>query len=214
MDAITVEKVMDMDLADGSYSREQDSVGGSKGSFLEKALIDALTPLLERSDSETERVEFRPDDYHIALITRQKFSHFQKRILQRVTADVWLLPVTLSELVDRLQTNLNRSASTDRGTTFQFGEIHVDFRQMKVTRCRRVVALKPLEFKLLKFFTQNSERVISRHELLDKVWGYNHYPTTRTVDNHVYSLRRKLEPNQVCPTHFVTVHGMGYRFVP
>jgi len=70
------------------------------------------------------------------------------------------------------------------------------------------------EFKLLRFFVENAERVISREELLTDVWGYHHYPTTRTVDNQILKLRQKLEGDPANPRHFVTVHGAGYKFLP
>ena len=70
------------------------------------------------------------------------------------------------------------------------------------------------EFKIVKFMTQNPNRVISREELLNDVWGYQNYPTTRTVDNHILKLRQKLETDPANPLHFRTVHGVGYKFVP
>ena len=70
------------------------------------------------------------------------------------------------------------------------------------------------EFKTLKFFMMNPSRVISRDELLNEAWGYDSYPCTRTVDNHVLRLRQKLESDPSDPVHFLTVHGAGYRFVP
>jgi two-component system alkaline phosphatase synthesis response regulator PhoP len=69
------------------------------------------------------------------------------------------------------------------------------------------------EFKLLKFLIQNPGRVITRTELLNEVWGYHDYPSTRTVDNHIWKLRLKLENEPDNPVHFLTVHGTGYKFV-
>jgi DNA-binding response OmpR family regulator len=65
----------------------------------------------------------------------------------------------------------------------------------------------------MKFFAANPERVVSREELLNEVWGYETYPTTRTVDNHIMRLRQKIEQTPASPIHFRTVHGVGYRFV-
>jgi DNA-binding response OmpR family regulator len=76
------------------------------------------------------------------------------------------------------------------------------------------VALTPQEFKMLRFLANNPERVISREQLLNEVWGYQNYPSTRTVDNHVLRLRQKLEKDPANPIHFRTVHGAGYKFVP
>ena len=85
---------------------------------------------------------------------------------------------------------------------------------MQVLREGPGITLTPQEFKIVKFMTQNPNRVISREELLNDVWGYQNYPTTRTVDNHILKLRQKLETDPANPVHFRTVHGVGYKFVP
>ena len=85
---------------------------------------------------------------------------------------------------------------------------------MELTQGGIQVSLTPHEFKLLRYFVRNPERVISRDELLNEVWGYNCYPSTRTVDNHLVNLRQKLEKDPLQPNHFKTVHGVGYKFVP
>jgi DNA-binding response OmpR family regulator len=76
------------------------------------------------------------------------------------------------------------------------------------------VTLTAQEFKLLKFFAGSPGRVLSRDELLNEVWGYQNYPSTRTVDNHILRLRQKLEPDSANPRFFLTIHGAGYKFVP
>ena len=84
---------------------------------------------------------------------------------------------------------------------------------MELRRSGRVVEMTPQEFKMLRYFAQNPERVLSRDELLNEVWGYQCYPTTRTVDNHIMNIRQKLEADPAHPLHFRTVHGAGYKFV-
>jgi DNA-binding response OmpR family regulator len=74
--------------------------------------------------------------------------------------------------------------------------------------------LTTMEFKMLKYLIQNAHRVISRDELLNEVWGYENYPCTRTVDNHILRLRQKLERDPSRPVHFRTMHGVGYKFLP
>jgi DNA-binding response OmpR family regulator len=95
-----------------------------------------------------------------------------------------------------------------------FKDVHVDFTSMEATRAGKPVAMTAQEFKLLKFFAKSPERVISREELLNEVWGYQNYPSTRTVDNHILRLRQKLEPDPANPRFFLTMHGAGYKFVP
>jgi DNA-binding response OmpR family regulator len=94
-----------------------------------------------------------------------------------------------------------------------FDGISIDFKKMEVLRDNTVVVLTAQEFKTLQFLVQNADRVISRDELLNEVWGYQNYPSTRTVDNHILKLRQKLERDPASPVHFRTVHGMGYKFV-
>jgi DNA-binding response OmpR family regulator len=85
---------------------------------------------------------------------------------------------------------------------------------MEVTRAGKRVPLTAQEFKLLKFFAASPDVVVSREKLLNDVWGYENYPTTRTVDNHVLRLRQKLEQDPATPRHFLTMHGAGYKFSP
>jgi DNA-binding winged helix-turn-helix (wHTH) protein len=95
----------------------------------------------------------------------------------------------------------------------RFGCIIVDFSGAQAYRDGVKVPLTAHEFKVLKYFIDNPGRAISRNELLDSVWGYNAYPSTRTVDNQICKLRQKLELHPKRPSHFVTVHGIGYKFV-
>jgi len=95
-----------------------------------------------------------------------------------------------------------------------FGDARVNFSFMEASQNGEPVKLTAMEFKTLKYLAQNARRVISRDELLNEVWGYENYPTTRTVDNHILRLRRKLERDQSRPVHFRTVHGAGYKFLP
>lgn len=85
---------------------------------------------------------------------------------------------------------------------------------MELYRGGAPVQLTAQEFKVLKFMIQNAERVLTREELLNHVWGYRNYPSTRTVDNHILKLRQKLEADPSNPIHFRTVHSAGYKFVP
>jgi len=105
-------------------------------------------------------------------------------------------------------------ADADQHETLQFGDVCVDFTSMEAVRGSEAVLLTAQEFKLLKFFARFPGRVLSRDELLNQVWGYENYPTTRTVDNHVLRLRQKLESDSANPRYFMTLHGAGYKFVP
>src|SRR6201993_3935976 len=95
-----------------------------------------------------------------------------------------------------------------------FGDARVDFTSMEASVAGRTVTLTAQEFKLLKFFASSPGRVLTRDELLNEVWGYQNYPSTRTVDNHILRLRQKLEPDSANPRFFLTIHGAGYKFIP
>ncbi|MFN9461413.1 MAG: helix-turn-helix domain-containing protein, partial [Acidobacteriota bacterium] len=83
-----------------------------------------------------------------------------------------------------------------------------------VQRAGQEVKLTPAEYNLLVFFLQNPDRPLTRDVILNSVWGYNSFPHTRTVDAHIVKLRQKFEADPAAPRHFLTVHGIGYRFLP
>jgi len=118
------------------------------------------------------------------------------------------------ELVARLRALIRRASRVNPKDVYVFADVIVDFSKTEITRAGEKIVLTPKEFKALEFLTNNSQRVISRDELLNKVWGYESYPCTRTVDNHMLRLRQKLEIDPSHPSHFLTVHGLGYKFVP
>ncbi len=138
-----------------------------------------------------------------------------KVLLLELGADDYVTkPFSPKELLARVHAVLRRVGRATVTDRYSFGNVVVDFAKMELTREDKPVPLTPQEFKILKYFAQNPERVIPRDELLKEVWGYNCYPSTRTVDNHILKLRQKLERQPMNPVHFRTVHGAGYKFVP
>ena len=124
-------------------------------------------------------------------------------------------PFSPRELLARVRTAMRRrSVQQPPANTFSFGDVKVDFTKMELWRDGALVPMTSQEFKVLKFMIHNAERVLSREELLNQVWGYKNYPSTRTVDNHILRLRQKLEKDSANPMHFRTVHSAGYKFVP
>lgn len=113
-------------------------------------------------------------------------------------------PFEPRELLARIRVQLRDRSSN--ATNFSVGEIHFDLSLRKVTFRKQEVQLSKTEYELLYFLARNSEKVFSREELLREVWGYNNFPTTRTVDTHILQLRNKFEPG-----FFETIHGIGYR---
>ena len=123
-------------------------------------------------------------------------------------------PFDMMELLARIEALLRRRQGSHRGMTgsYAFGDVRVDFRRAEVSRAGRPVELSSLEFKLLRYFIEHRGALLSRQELLEKVWSYPGVLQTRTVDVHVASLRQKIEPHPAKPEHIVTVHRMGSRF--
>jgi DNA-binding response OmpR family regulator len=140
-----------------------------------------------------------------------------KVLMLELGADDYITkPFSPRELVTRLRVALRRAMAHQEARvkqSYSFDEVEVNFDNMELLRRGKQVPLTPKEFKMLHFFVSNKERVFSRDELLNRVWGYQNYPTTRTVDTHVLRLRKKLERDPYEPVHFQTVHGVGYRFV-
>ncbi|HEX3580192.1 MAG TPA: response regulator transcription factor [Thermoanaerobaculia bacterium] len=129
----------------------------------------------------------------------------------KLGADDYLTkPFDAAELLARIEALLRRSRTIAAGSNdvYAFGSVHVDFRNAEVTREGNPIELSGLEFKLLRYFVEHRGALLTRDELLDKVWGYEAMPVTRTVDVHVASLRQKVGPDYI-----LTVHGMGYKFV-
>ena len=137
-----------------------------------------------------------------------------KVLLLELGADDYVTkPFSPRELLARVRAALRRTARTEIGEIYAFDGISINFAKMEVVREGQTIEMTAREFNALKFLVKNAERVISRDELLSEVWGYQNYPSTRTVDNHILKIRQKLEREPANPVHFRTVHGVGYKFV-
>ena len=137
-----------------------------------------------------------------------------KVLLLELGADDYVTkPFSPRELLARVRAALRHTIRPTEAQVVSFDGISADFKKMEVKRDDKPVVLTAQEFKTFQFLVQNADRVISRDELLNEVWGYQNYPSTRTVDNHILKLRQKLEKDPSSPVHFRTVHGMGYKFV-
>ncbi|MBN1560477.1 response regulator transcription factor [candidate division KSB1 bacterium] len=125
-------------------------------------------------------------------------------------------PFSTRELIARVKAVLRRSRDKREKQTniYNVGKIKVDFEHyIAYDRDDHQIDMTFKEFEILKFFMMNKARTVSRDELLDKVWGYEIYPTSRTVDNHIVKLRKKIEEDPETPRHILTVYGIGYKYI-
>ena len=137
-----------------------------------------------------------------------------KVLLLEIGADDYMVkPFGTRELMARIRAVLRRT-SADARKVVHFSDNEIDFERRVVKRRGEELKLTPAEYNLLCYFLQNPDRPLTRDMILNSVWGYEFFPNTRTVDAHVVKLRQKLEPEPNAPKHFLTVHGVGYRFVP
>jgi DNA-binding response OmpR family regulator len=128
-------------------------------------------------------------------------------------------PFSVRELMARVRALLRRSqpgaeGGPDLPDELRFGEAKVDFRSYEALFGGKLVEMTRKEFAVLRFLASRAGEVVTRDELLNEVWGYESYPSSRTVDNHVAGLRAKLERDASQPEHIKTVHGVGYKFIP
>jgi DNA-binding response OmpR family regulator len=136
-----------------------------------------------------------------------------KVLLLEIGADDYIVkPFGTRELLARIRALLRRTSTDTK--VLSFGDVEVDVDRRNTTRRGREVKLTPAEYNLLLYFLHNPDRALTRDVILNSVWGYESYPNSRTVDAHVVRLRQKLEPDATIPRHFLTVHGVGYRFLP
>lgn len=148
------------------------------------------------------------------IVLSAKAAEMDKVQLFEIGADDYVVkPFGVRELLARIRAVLRRAAPEDT-RTMEFGDVEVDLTRRVVSRRGAQLKLTRAEYNLLTHFMQNPDRVLSRDMILNTVWGYDSFPQTRTVDAHVVRLRQKLEPEADAPRHFLTVHGVGYRFVP
>ncbi|MBN1570794.1 MAG: response regulator transcription factor [Acidobacteria bacterium] len=122
-------------------------------------------------------------------------------------------PFSLRELMARIRVCLRRQPQQADIPRYRFGHVDIDFEKYRVTVRNKPVEMTQKEFELIRYMIRNRDMVLSRDRLLDEVWGYDQYPTTRTVDTHVLKLRKKLEDDPAEPKYILSVYGGGYKFV-
>jgi DNA-binding response OmpR family regulator len=125
-------------------------------------------------------------------------------------------PFSVPELLARVRALLRRARSFQAGTLpdeLSFGDVVVDFKRFEASKAGQDLKMSRKEYGVLRLLAARAGEVLSRDDLLNEVWGYDQYPTTRTVDNHIASLRAKIEDDPAQPHRLITVHGVGYKLV-
>jgi DNA-binding response OmpR family regulator len=127
--------------------------------------------------------------------------------------DYMTKPFGVRELLARIRVCLRRQPAQTEMPRYRFGHVEIDFEKYRATVRNKQQELTQKEFELIRYLIRNRDTVLSRDRLLDEVWGYDAYPTTRTVDTHILKLRKKLEEDPANPKFILSVYGGGYKFV-
>lgn len=177
-------------------------------------LLDIMLPKMSGLDV-CRHLRGRGLDVPIIMLTARG-QELDKVVGLEVGADDYVTkPFGLNELLARMRAHLRRAnKQVAEIEVFRFGDIKLDLKRYEANKGDRQLALTPREFKILKCFIRHREEVVSREQLLDEVWGYNNFSMSRTVDNHIAKLRQKIEDVPTRPQYIVTVHGVGYKFIP
>jgi two-component system alkaline phosphatase synthesis response regulator PhoP len=218
-DEVDLVKGLKMNLVDEGYEVDF-AINGKEG--LEKALsgkpdlilLDIMLPGMDGLEI-CKELRRNKVDIPILMLTA-KGEEIDKVIGLEIGADDYISkPFSIRELLARIKAHLrreNRSVEMVPGV-FQLGSTKIDFEHYKVIREDDEIDLTSLEVDVLRYLISMNGKVVSRDDLLDKIWGYEKYPTTRTIDNHILKLRKKIEIDPNHPRHILTVYGGGYRFM-
>lgn len=150
----------------------------------------------------------------IIMVTSRK-EEIDKILGLEIGADDYVTkPFSIRELLARVKALIRRS-TYEPGDIEEvaFANLKIDFKKQEMLKGINPVRLSATEYRILHYFIDHEGEVISRDKFLDEVWGYDSYPTTRTVDNYILSLRKKIEDDPANPKHLVTIHKVGYKFV-
>jgi len=193
-----------------------DGVAGLERALAEQpdlVILDVMMPRLSGLDVCKQLKARRPALPIIMLTARGQ--EVDKVVGLELGADDYVTkPFSIRELLARVKAVMRRAhGGAKANDQFAFGEVEVNLRSCQVSRKGKSVDFSSKEFELLKYFLNHPGETLSRDQLLEEVWGYDHFPTTRTVDAHIVRLRQKVEPKPEEPRFILTVHGTGYKFV-
>jgi DNA-binding response OmpR family regulator len=150
----------------------------------------------------------------ILMLTSKK-QEMDKVVGLEIGADDYVTkPFSTRELLARIRALLRRGGTLRvKVDEVSFGNVYIDFRKQEAMKSKKALKMSSREFEVMHYLVQHEGEVVTREMLLNEVWGYEQFPTTRTVDNYILSLRKKLEDSAAQPDHILTVHTSGYKFV-
>jgi DNA-binding response OmpR family regulator len=176
-------------------------------------VLDVMLPKQSGFDV-CERLRTAENKTPIIMLTARGLEVEKVQGLKIGADDYVTKPFSLMELFARIEAVLRRSSRHfDEPESYQFNNVMLDFKKFEATKGGITLELSPREFRLMKFFVEHRGEVVSRDQLLNHVWSYNSFPSTRTVDQHIAKLRQKIEHTPNNPRFLITVHGIGYKFI-
>jgi len=194
-----------------------DGQEGLRKALEEKPDLIILDIMLPKMDGLEVCREIRQKNMNIPIIMlTAKGGEVDKVVGLEVGADDYITkPFSIRELLARVKAHLRREKREGKKIpeVYSFGDVELDFSHFKVRRKGKEVDLTSLEVEILKYFVAHRGEVVTREALLDKIWGYERFPTTRTIDNHILKLRKKVEEDPAHPKYIFSVYGAGYRFM-
>jgi two-component system alkaline phosphatase synthesis response regulator PhoP len=177
-------------------------------------ILDIMMPKMSGLDVCRE-IRIKGLNVPIIMLTA-KGEEIDKVVGLEIGADDYMTkPFSIRELMARIKAHLRREQRGGKTVpdVYSFGDVEIDFTHFKVRRGSKEWDLTSLEVEILKYFILHMSEVISRDDLLDKVWGFDKFPTTRTIDNHILKLRKKIETDPSNPKYILSIYGEGYRFM-
>jgi DNA-binding response OmpR family regulator len=150
----------------------------------------------------------------IIMVTSRK-EEIDKILGLEIGADDYVTkPFSLRELLARIKALIRRSTYEPGDIEeVDFADMKINFKKQEMLKGTNPIKLSATEYRILHYFIDHESEVISRDKFLDEVWGYDTFPTTRTVDNYILSLRKKIEDDPANPKHLLTIHKVGYKFI-
>lgn len=172
-------------------------------------ILDVGLPTLDGVDvcRQLRQLQF---DTPILMLTTKALVEDRVTGLNAGADDYLAKPFALAELYARINALLRRRRKEERPSVIEFGDVRVDFGQKSATRAGKPLALTKTEYALLDLLARHAGQPVSRESMLDVVWGYTRFPTTRTIDTHIWRLRKKLGDDGDEPKWLRPVHGQGY----